>query len=281
MSNSSILAMKHLYLIILSWAFIFTSYALPFQQDTVLNQTDSKGLKQGYWKKYYTNGSLMYQGYFKDDKPVGEMKRYFESGNLKAILIFDEKEDYSSVSIFYENGTLASEGFYAGSVKDSIWSYYSYYDTQLKSRETYKKGMKHGFSWEYYPDGRCFEKTEWKNNQKNGIWEQYFEDGSLRLNGQYIHGKLTGNFIVYYSKGHPMVIGGYKDNKREGSWKYFNDNGSMNYEIRYADGHPLNEKELTRQQQEFFRIIERNIGMYREPSPADFFPQKGYDGNEY
>jgi antitoxin component YwqK of YwqJK toxin-antitoxin module len=273
--------MKHFYLLILSWVFVFASYALPSHQDTVFNQTDSKGLKQGCWKKYYPNGSLMYQGHFKDDKPVGEMKRYFESGSLKAILFFDEKEDYASARIFYENGTLASEGFYSGSEKDSIWSYYSYYDTQLKSRETYKKGMKHGFSWEYYPGGRCFEKTEWKDNQKSGIWEQYFEDGSIRLKGQYTHGKLTGNFIVYYSKGHPMVIGGYKDNKREGSWKYFNKNGRMDHEIRYAGGQPLNETELTRQQQEFFRRIEKNIGIYREPVPADFFPQNGYDGNEY
>lgn len=273
--------MKHFCMTLIFGAFSFACFALHLHQDTVFNHTDTKGLKQGYWKKYYPNGKLMYQGFFEDDRPVGEMKRYFKSGNLKAILIFNEKSDYSSAKIYYEDGALASEGFYAGSKKDSIWKYYSYYDRQLKSSETYQKGMKQGFSRQYYPGGNCFEKIEWKNNLKDGIWEQYFEDGSLKLKGQYIHGKLTGNFIVYYSKGQPMVAGGYKEDKREGDWMYYNENGSVNQMIKYSDGQPLNEKELTRQQQDFFRKIEQNIGRYREPVPADFFPQNSYDSNEY
>lgn len=223
----------------------------------------------------------MYKGFFKNDQPAGEMKRYFESGNLKAILIFDELTDYSSVKVYYEDGTLASDGFYVNSKKDSVWNYYSYYDKQLKSREGYKNGMKHGFSFEYYPGGSCFEKTEWKNNMKEGIREQYFKDGSVRLKANYIHGKLTGNYIVYYLNGHPMVKGRYEDDKREGDWVYFEENGSVNHVISYSDGKPLNEEELTRQQQEFFRKIEENIGKYQEPVPADFFPRNGYEGNEY
>jgi antitoxin component YwqK of YwqJK toxin-antitoxin module len=273
--------MKFYYLISFLVVISFYSFAGSNRQDTVFNQTDSKGWKQGYWKKYYPNGNLMYKGFFKDDKPVGEMKRYFESGNLKAILIFDEKTDYSSAKIYYEDGTLASDGFYSGSKKDSIWNYYSYYDRQLKSRETYKKGVKNGFSYQYYPGGNCFEKTEWKNELKDGVWEQYFEDGSVRLQAVYNHGKLAGNYIVYYSKGRPMVSGRYENNRREGNWVYYNENGSVNQEICFSDGKPLNEKELTTQQQEFFRKIEENIGKYNDPEPDEFFHRNRYDGNEY
>lgn len=273
--------MKHYYLTFLFASFFLTSFALHLQQDTVFNQTDARGLKQGYWKKYYPNGNLMYQGFFKNDKPTGEMKRYFESGNLKALLIFDEQTEYSSAKIYYEDGTLASDGFYANSKKDSVWNYYSYYDKQLKSRETYRKGMKHGFSSEYYPGGSCFEKTEWKNNLKEGIREQYFEDGSVRLKAKFMHGKLSGNYIVYYSNGRPMVKGQYEDDKREGNWVYFNENGSVNHVISFSGGKPLNKDVLTRQQQEFFRKIEENIGKFKEPEPADFFPRNGYEGNEY
>ena len=273
--------MKHYFLTFLYTAFYSASFALQIQQDTVFNQTDPEGLKQGYWKKYYPNGNLMYQGFFENDRPVGEMKRYFESGNLKAIMIFDEQTDYVSAKIYYENGTLASNGFYTDSKKDSIWNYYSFYDKKLKSSESYKKGIKQGFSSEYYPSGSCYEKTEWKNNIKDGIREQYFEDGSVRLKTSYIHGELSGNFIVYYSNGKPMVKGQYEDDKREGDWVYFNENGSVNYIIHYSDGKPLNKEELTRQQQEFFRKIEENIGKYQEPVPADLFPRNGYQGNEY
>jgi antitoxin component YwqK of YwqJK toxin-antitoxin module len=273
--------MKHYYLFVLLIAFSYHSFAGGFQQDTVFNQTDSKDMKQGYWKKFYPNGNLMYRGLFKDDKPVGEMKRYFESGNLKATLIFDEKSDYAAARIYYEDGTLASDGFYSGSKKDSTWNYYSYYDGKLKSRESYKEGMKDGFSLQYYPGGSLFDKTEWRNDLKDGIWEQYFEDGSVSLRATYKDGKLTGDFNVYYSNGHAMIKGFYSNDKREGSWTYYNENGSMNQEVSYTDGHPKNKEELTEQQQEFFRKIEKNLGKYRDPDPAEFFPQNGYSGNEY
>ncbi len=273
--------MKYFFLILLFTVCSYKSVALHFQQDTVFNQTDSKGLKMGHWKKYYPNGNLMYQGFFKDDRPVGEMKRYFESGNLKAIMVFNEKADYSSVRIFYEDGTLASDGFYADSRKDSIWNYYSYYDKELKSRETYKNGLKNGFSYEYYPGGSCFEKTEWKNNLKDGIREQYYEDGSVRLRANYSNDKLTGHYLAFYSNGRPMVTGQYENDRKEGIWVYYNENGSVNQEISFSAGKPLNEKELTRKQQEFFRKIDENMGKFTEPEPSEFLPRNRYNGNEY
>lgn len=276
--------MKLCIYMLLTFAFSFhLSEAAGFfnDQDTVFNQTDSKGLKQGYWKKYYPNGNLMYKGCFKDDKPTGEMKRYFKSGNLKAIMNFDEKTGYAEARFYYEDGTLASDGYYTGSEKDSIWNYYSYYDRKLKSRETYKSGIKQGFSYEYYPGGSCFEKTRWKNDLKNGVWEQYYEDGTVRLRGYYINGRLSGSFIAYYPNSRPMVKGLYENNKREGTWIYFSESGDVNQEIAYSEGQPLNEKELTRQQQEFFRMIEENIGKYHDPTPSDFFPRNSYQGNEY
>jgi antitoxin component YwqK of YwqJK toxin-antitoxin module len=273
--------MKYYYLMLFTVFFSFSSFAGRNKQDTIFNQTDSRGLKQGYWKKYYPNGNLMYKGFFRDDKPVGEMKRYFKSGNLKAILVFNENSYYAKARVYYEDGTLASEGYYSDSEKDSIWKYYSYYDQKLKSSETYKNGVKQGFSYEYYPNGNCFEKTEWKNNMKDGIWEQYFDDGSLRLKAAYTDGKLTGSFIAFYSNDRPMVEGHYENNKREGTWIYFSENGKVSQQIAYAGGQPLNEEELTRQQQEFFMKIEENIGKLRDPVPSDFFPRSNYQGNEY
>ena len=39
------------------------------------NLTDAAGKKQGQWVKNYPNGKIMYEGTFKDDKPVGLFKR--------------------------------------------------------------------------------------------------------------------------------------------------------------------------------------------------------------
>ena len=50
-------------------------------QDSAINQTDAKGLKQGFWKAKFDNGRIKYEGYFKDNHPVGELKRYYEEGD--------------------------------------------------------------------------------------------------------------------------------------------------------------------------------------------------------
>ena len=57
-------------------------------KDTIFNQTDAKGLKQGFWKVKYDNGSINYTAFFKNGKPVGLMKRYFEDQSLKAEMNF-------------------------------------------------------------------------------------------------------------------------------------------------------------------------------------------------
>ena len=78
-------------------AFLQTS---SYENDTVFNNVDKNGLKQGHWKKYYPNGNLNYSGFFKDNKPVGILKRYFESGNLKAIMNFDNTGTFSETKLF-------------------------------------------------------------------------------------------------------------------------------------------------------------------------------------
>ena len=44
------------------------------QGDQTINRTDRDGKKQGHWIKKYPNGHVMYDGYFKNDKPIGEFK---------------------------------------------------------------------------------------------------------------------------------------------------------------------------------------------------------------
>ena len=79
--------MRHyLFIFFLILPYIAHSQTIGSQSDTVFNQTDKQGHKQGYWKVKYDNGPLKYSAFFKDDKPLGLMKRYFEDGTLKAVM---------------------------------------------------------------------------------------------------------------------------------------------------------------------------------------------------
>jgi len=245
------------------------------QSDTLFNQTDANKLKQGWWKKAYPNGKLMYKGFFKDDKPVGTMYRYFETGAVKAILIYDAKSEYAHARLLYEDGNLAAEGVFFNSLKDSTWSYYSYYDRSLTATENYQKGIRYGRMTNYYSNGIVSEILDWKNDKKHGEWEQYFPNGKLKMKGSYVDQKLEGDFLVNYENGKPYLQGYYVNDRRQGKWTFFTENGTVEAEMEYVNGTPLNEEQLTEKQQELFRTIDANEGKFEEPDESNFLIPPG------
>lgn len=241
------------------------------QSDTVFNQTDAKNLKQGYWKKSYPNGKLMYQGFFKDDKPLGEMRRYFESGKLKARLSYYSNGESASARLYYEDGNLAATGCFFNTLKDSTWTYYSYYNKAVTARETFVKGARHGVMISYYENGDISEKTEWKNDKKSGIWEQYFMGNILKLKANFANNKLEGEFIVYNRIGKLYISGNYLNNLREGTWTFYNEDGTVQLSLNYKTGKAAEEEEkLTSEQQDYFRLIDEAQGKFKEPDETDF-----------
>jgi antitoxin component YwqK of YwqJK toxin-antitoxin module len=262
--------------ILFSFFLLLCGIVIPVhaQSDTLFNQVDAQGMKQGYWKKYYPNGNLMYKGFLRDNKPVGEMRRYYESGGIKVVMIFDGSKDYSRSTLYYESGELAARGNYVGMEKDSTWEYYSYYDHSIKARETYTKGRRNGFAYHYFPDGTISEKLEWKDNMKHGTWEQYYANKAIMIRGSYKDDKLNGPFFVTNENGVLSVKGIFLDNLRHDKWVFYKEDGTIDVEVNYNHGNPSGEDLLTEKQKEILRMVDENQGKFNEPDETDFL-QRG------
>jgi len=240
------------------------------QHDTIFNQMDARNWKQGWWKKSFPNGKLMYKGYFKDNKPSGVMKRYYETGEMKALLVYDNKGEYSHAKLFYADGQVAAEGRYFNSLKDSTWCYYSYYDHSLTAREVYVKGLRNGLTQHFYNNGNLSEIVGWENNRKEGPWEQYFSNAQLKLKGSFREGKLQGEFQVNFESGKPYLKGSYQDDLREGEWTFYKEDGNIEMQLVYHHGIAANDDRLDEKQQELFRMIDENRGKFEEPDETNF-----------
>jgi antitoxin component YwqK of YwqJK toxin-antitoxin module len=216
----------------------------------------------------------MYKAFFRDDKPVGEMKRYFESGRLKAIMNYNRAGESAFARLYYENGNPAAEGRYFKTLKDSVWTYYSYYSKTITARETWNKGVRTGMMLIYYENGDISEKLEWRNNKKSGIWEQYFKGNILKMKAQYTDNKLEGEFVVYTITGTPSITGTYRNNLRDGKWTFYDENGNVEQVLNYQSGTAAETEKLNAEQQEFFRNIDDAQGKYSEPDETDFLPQR-------
>ena len=233
------------------------------------NHRDAAGLKQGYWEAVDSNGKLVYAGYFKNDKPVGEMKRYFPTGGVRVIMNYDETGTKVRARFFGQNGELAAEGNYVNTRRDSVWLYYSNYAKTLSQRVEFTEGKQNGKAQSFYPDGSVAEETIWKNGLKDGPWIQYFNNGQKKSAAIYIGDKLEGAFAAFYPDGKREIEGAYRNGAPNGEWKRYDEKGKLVSTIKYTDGKIANYDELEATQREFFKQVEEQEGRIPEPTIED------------
>ena len=259
---------------ILSFLLLFSTVSVllsqeVINQDTLFNQTDEIGMKQGHWKKHYPNGNLMYQGFFIDDRPSGLLNRYFEDGTLKATMEFYDQGSRSRARIYYQGGGLAAEGNFIGSDKDSTWRYYSYYNNSLSSIERYEKGVLNGTQEKFYSNGQLLESLNWSHGKKHGNWLRYYDNGQVLLKSTYDQDVLNGIYLMFNPDATPIVHGRYKSDLKEGVWKYYDDQGQFKFEIEYIDGIATNQEELDKNELEYLDSLEKKKGTIPEPTLED------------
>jgi antitoxin component YwqK of YwqJK toxin-antitoxin module len=242
--------------------------------DTLWNQTDSQGLRQGYWKKSYPDGNLIYKGFFKDGKPIGRVERFYENGTRRAELVYPEGTDFTYATIFYRTGNLAAEGKYVNLAKDSLWRYYSYYSDDLMYTETYKTGLKDGESRKFYPGGQIAEVMTWQMDLKHGPWKQFFEDSTIRLISWHDSDQLHGRYQVY-NRNHVLIMEGeYDHGKMDKTWHFYDDNGKEEHALLYEKGELQNNKELEEWAKKHMEEIEKNLGTIPEVDINNFFDKR-------
>ncbi len=205
-----------------------------FKKDTI-NKLDKKGLKQGLWRKYYTNNNPKYEGVFKDDYRVGQFKFYYENGKLQAISVFSEKGLKAKTAQYYENGKLLSVGNYYNQKKDSTWKLYSNSGVVV-AEETYKNDIKTGTWKTYYLSGKLYEVFWYQDDLLNGLYKSFFEDGKTKFEVTYVKGNIEGKATYYTPTGLIFESGSYSKSLKVGVWLVYSENGSINIKETYVDG---------------------------------------------
>lgn len=205
--------------------------------------TDSKGRKQGYWKKTDDKKKLIYEGLFKDDKPVGKFKYYYPTDSVRAIMYFKQDGKVAYAKLFHLNGKRMGEGKYIDKeTRDSTWTYYDELGI-LISKENYKMGKKEGLFTVYFPDGSISEERNYKNDLQDGPFKQYFDGKALRSQGNYVKGQMEGRSVYYYPNGVEVAVGFYKNNVKNGPWLYKTESNKIREKELYKNGVLASKKE--------------------------------------
>lgn len=216
-----------------------------------VNQVDAKGMKQGLWHKNYPDSKVyIYEGNFKDDKPVGNFIYRYESGVLKAVIDNKPNSNQSTVKLYFENEALMADGFYRNQKKDSIWMNYNERG-ELVSLESYKNDKLNGKKINYYlmdqletGELHILSVTNYRDDIRDGAFKEYYPNGKMKMSGNYVNGLRTGDWLEYYSTGKEMSRVRYKADFLHG-WSYFYDkNGAQVSKNLWRKGDKLEGKEL-------------------------------------
>lgn len=216
-----------------------------------VNQVDAKGLKQGLWYKNFPGTKIhMYEGTFKDDKPVGIFKYHYESGSVKAIVDNKPNSKLSMVKMYFENEALMSEGCYWDQKKDSVWINYNERG-ELVSAESYIDDKLNGKKIIYYLNDQIeagkmnvLSMTNYVNDIKDGAYKEFYPTGKVKMTGNYISGERFGEWVEYYNTGQVMTRVRYKRDLLHGWAYYYDKNGTQLSKTMWRDGFKLEGKDL-------------------------------------
>ncbi len=223
----------------------FALICLVIQSVLLFGQTlDSKGQKQGYWKKKdEKTNKLIYEGEFKDNKPIGKFKYYHPNDSISVLMIFKDGSKIAYAKMFHLNGKRKAEGKYVGKeIKDSVWNYYDELGV-LIAKEKYKEGKKHGASFVYIPDGSVSEEKYFKDDVMDGPYKEYFTANVLRSQATYSKGLIEGRTVYYYPNGVEVAVGFYKNGNKVGPWIYKTESGKIREKELYKNGKLVSTKE--------------------------------------
>ncbi|MDQ3109585.1 MAG: hypothetical protein M3R17_06785 [Bacteroidota bacterium] len=185
------------------------------------NVTDASGKKQGKWKKVDAQGTCVYVGQFKDDKPFGIFTYFDTDGRRMTEMNFLNGGPVNYGKMYSVSGKLQAQGKYVNQLKDSTWTFYTEEGFFL-SEERYKNGKKEGKSLTYYPGTKQIAEVKYyKAGVEDSIWVQYYESGTKKGEGAYKMGNYEGKAVWYFEDGRINILGNYKNSLKDGIWMYY------------------------------------------------------------
>lgn len=230
---------------------VFTSLLCSYFSFGQPNQKDAQGRKQGEWIKKYPNSSVtMYQGTFKNDKPIGTFTYNYKSNKIKAVIRHDANSTRAEAYYYYENGKLMTHGVYRNMKKDSVWVSFNE-QGRVTMTETYKNDLLNGEKKLYYLPSDPEDRSEtvisvynYVNGQVEGKFIEYYPTKTVRKTGQFKNHKRHGEWIEYELDGKKMSVEHYQNGQMHGWFIGYNKNGTEGQRRYYHFGKLVQGDEL-------------------------------------
>ena len=133
------------------------------------------GLKDGDFRKFQLDGTLIEHARYRDGKLHGERIIYYPSGSQEIVEQYVDGVLDGTFRSYYDGDLLEMEGPYVAGVMVGEWR-------------------------RYYKNGQLMEVVTFADNEENGPFVEYHENGNLKAEGQYYNGDNEHGLLKLYDE---------------------------------------------------------------------------------
>lgn len=179
--------------------------------ETRLDCYISKGVLDGEYTEWYSNGNIKLEYNFYNGILQGECKQWYIDGKLKEVTTFLNDKVIGEYKSWWSNGNMLITCFY----------------NEKGFHQDYKK---------YFKNGNLEFSCIYNNGIENGEYSWFYEDGSLKNKCFYKDGNIDGEYKWMDKEGNTTHLSYYIDGYMEGESKEWNSNGKLKEISVYKKG---------------------------------------------
>jgi len=207
-------------------AFIYNDNGLMLSEGVV----DETGNKNGKWKDLYSNGKVVAEGQYVDNRRSGLWKFYNNAGKVEQTGTYNLGRPDGLWKWYYDNNAILREEEYFQGKRDGAYTEYSL-NGDIITQGEYSDGEKNG-EWKY-KSGDYTEEGKYIIGLKDGAWKAYYPEGKLKFKGNFVQGNPEGQQNYYYENGRIKEDQYFQMGIREKTWKKYDENGVTLLVIAY------------------------------------------------
>ncbi len=263
---------------------------------------DLRNIYHHIHRRYSKTGVLLEEGTYFWGARVGHWIWYHEDATIKEEKFYETPERPENlVTLFHPEGTVKIQGSLHQGLPEGRWNYYGengelhfhvfYKNGRLNGtiRRLYKDsssefdfvdGKKHG-AGKYFRKGKLTSTENYKNGERDGLFQTYDKDGILRSSTSYKDGHLHGTQFRLSPEGDTLSLRNYTNGYLDGlyrttdSWKNEEGYYDMGWKIGVWKNYFI--------KKEFYSIYdygnERGTNIHRQEMVYDRIIWKDLNGN--
>ena len=223
--------------------FLYPDGKLQAQWETALSEAGDP-VRHGPFLRFYPNGRLALEAFYRRGTPVGTWSWWDEEGILiQRVRRGGEEEEllagerFNSAVTAFRNpkGNKTAEGRMKFDKGHGLWRFW-FEDGSPKAEGKFLTGIPDGRWVQLYPNGQTEKIIEYRLGIRHGRYVAGFPNGQEQVAGRMDQGLKTGLWRFWYPNGQVKAEGHYLDGREEGAWRFWTKDGKLAGRYLYRAG---------------------------------------------